>query len=529
MYIIQKAVDEKQSKTRESMRMMGMIESAYWFSWFVAFVILILIVSTIMTIGSIPTMFQGSNYLIIFMLFFFYGLSLFGFAILVITVFDSVKTATAGGMIINLLTYYLRYLFSGTTPVGIRILSSIIPSLNIYSVNKSIWANQAYESISFGTMGDLHDNYNFIYFFIMCLVNLIVWTIFSLYILAILPTEFGTRKHPCFCLRRKRRIIKDQDNTYAFLEESGDEDSEDMNKTGAFERVGNDLKELESENECLKIKKLSKIFSNGFQAVKDLSLTMYSGQIFALLGHNGAGKTTTISMLTGLFGNSGGHAEAFGIDILNNQEEARKIMGVCPQHNVLFPILTPEEHFDIFCDFKGIPNNQRRAAIDKCILDVDLKDKRHAIAKTLSGGQQRKVSVGIALLGDSKIVLLDEPTSGMDPTARRRLWDLLKENKEDRIIILTTHFMEEADILGDRIAIMANGEAQCCGSSLFLKRKFGVGYNLTVDKTTQRQVPELEKFVMDRIPNAIKLSEVSSEATFQLPNSEIDKFKEFFI
>ena len=133
------------------------------------------------------------------------------------------------------------------------------------------------------------------------------------------------------------------------------------------------------------------------------------------------------------------------------------------------------------------------------------------------------------MLGDSKIVLLDEPTSGMDPTARRRLWELLKDNKDDKIIILTTHYMEEADILGDRIAIMADGNAQCCGSSIFLKEKFGVGYYLTIDKTTQNPAPEIDKFVMQRIAGAIKLSEVSSEISFQLPNVEVESFRDFFL
>ena len=95
---------------------------------------------------------------------------------------------------------------------------------------------------------------------------------------------------------------------------------------------------------------------------------------------------------------------------------------------------------------------------------------------------ERKLSVGIALIGDSKLVFLDEPTSGMDVQARRKIWDMLKKNKNDRILILTTHYMDEADILGDRIAIMAEGVPKCCGSSLFLKNRFGVGYNLVFVK-----------------------------------------------
>ncbi len=114
--------------------------------------------------------------------------------------------------------------------------------------------------------------------------------------------------------------------------------------------------------------------------------------------------------------------------------------------------------------------------------DVGVFDKRNALAYQLSGGNKRKLSVAIALCGGSKFVLLDEPTSGMDLSARRQLWNMLKEHKKDRIILLTTHYMDEADILGDRIGIMASGKLTALGSSIFLKSRFGVGYNLTIQK-----------------------------------------------
>ena len=127
------------------------------------------------------------------------------------------------------------------------------------------------------------------------------------------------------------------------------------------------------------------------------------------------------------------------------------------------------------------------------------------MANTLSGGQKRKLSVAIALIGNSKIVILDEPTSGMDISARRKLWDMLKKYKQGRILILTTHYMDEADILGDRIAIMAEGEVQCIGSSLFLKNRFGVGYNLVIAKTDRAPAPQIDKFILGWIPTAQKL------------------------
>lgn len=216
---------------------------------------------------------------------------------------------------------------------------------------------------------------------------------------------------------------------------------------------------------------------------------MYNGQIFALLGHNGAGKTTTISMLTGLFEPDAGEASVQGIDIFNNMAAMRKNLGVCPQHDILFDFLTPTDHLRIFAAFKGLPADQIEDQVQKMLRDIDLTEVKDAVSKTLSGGQKRKLSVAIAMIADSKIVMLDEPTSGMDTAARRRLWEMLKRNKQGRIVILTTHYMDEADILGDRIAIMAEGEVQCTGSSLFLKNRYGVGYNLVISKKTRENAP----------------------------------------
>ena len=222
---------------------------------------------------------------------------------------------------------------------------------------------------------------------------------------------------------------------------------------------------------------------------------MYNGQIFALLGHNGAGKTTTISMLTGLLTSTAGHCEVFGYDLFHDMNNVRQFLGVCPQHDILFDLLTPEEHLDIFCDFKGVDKRTKKDEIKKMLMDVDVWQSKDIEAKNLSGGNRRKLSVAIALIGGSKFVLLDEPTAGMDLSARRKLWNMLKNYKSNRIIILTTHYMDEADILGDRIGIMTGGQVICLGSSLFLKNRFGVGYNLTMVKKTKEPNTTVGKYL----------------------------------
>ena len=257
-------------------------------------------------------------------------------------------------------------------------------------------------------------------------------------------------------------------------------------------------------------------------------MKMYDSQIFALLGHNGAGKTTTISMLTGLIEKSGGSAKCYNVDLFEEMDEVREFMGVCPQHDVLFDLLTPREHLDIFYDFKGGDPSRKQQEIDSLIRDVGLDIDQRKPAYALSGGNKRKVSVSVALCGGSKLVLLDEPTSGMDLGARRNLWDMLKSYKKDRIIILTTHYMDEADVLGDRIGIMCKGTLQCLGSSLFLKNRFGIGYKLTFVKKRRKSHPGLEKFLRSYFSGVQKAGEVHEEISFVVPKNEAQNFGGFF-
>ena len=262
--------------------------------------------------------------------------------------------------------------------------------------------------------------------------------------------------------------------------------------------------------------------------MRGVNLRMYDSQIFALLGHNGAGKTTVISMLTGLIEKSQGSAKCYDVDMFEEMDEVREFMGVCPQHDVLFDNLTPREHLDIFFDFKGGDPSRKQEEIDALIEDCGLSIDQRKQACTLSGGNKRKLSVCIALCGGSRLVMLDEPTAGMDLGARRNLWDMLKSYKKDRIIVLTTHYMDEADVLGDRIGIMCKGTLQCIGSSLFLKNRFGLGYKITFVKKRRRSHPGLYKFLLRYFSNVEKAGEVHEEISFVIPKSESQSFGAFF-
>jgi ATP-binding cassette subfamily A (ABC1) protein 3 len=162
------------------------------------------------------------------------------------------------------------------------------------------------------------------------------------------------------------------------------------------------------------------------------------------------------------------------------------------------------------------------------IRDVGLTTDKDKPAGSLSGGNKRKLSVAIALCGGSKLVLLDEPTAGMDLGARRGLWDMLKNYRRDKIIILTTHYMDEADVLGDRIGIMAKGQMMCLGTSLFLKNRFGAGYKLTMVKASKQPNLLIGSYLKTHLGEVELLSEVSSEIVFQVTAEAAKKFKQFF-
>ena len=200
-------------------------------------------------------------------------------------------------------------------------------------------------------------------------------------------------------------------------------------------------------------------------------------------------------------------------------------MGVCPQHDVLLDLLTPEEHLDLFFELKGGDTNKKQKEIADMIRDVGLTTDKDKLSGSLSGGNKRKLSVTLALVGGSKLVLLDEPTSGMDLSARRGLWNMLRKYRRDRIIILTTHYMDEADVLGDRIGIMANGQLKCLGSSLFLKNNFGGGYKLIMVKKFKKANKVVEPFLKTYFGEELnKLSEISSEITFMIPKEKRNIF-----
>ena len=228
------------------------------------------------------------------------------------------------------------------------------------------------------------------------------------------------------------------------------------------------------------LRRLRRVFAKGQVAVDDLCLAVDRDSLTCILGPNGSGKTTTFNMLTGVLHPSGGDAWVYGYSVLREMHRIRPLIGVCPQHDILWRYLTAREHIYLYATLKGIPRRERMAEVERRLAQVDLLHVADKYASQFSGGMRRRLSVALALVGDPQVVYLDEPTTGMDPVMRRAVWDMIAAAKRGRVILHTTHSMEEADVLGDRIAIMYRGQLSVLGSPMHLKNKFGTGYHLTV-------------------------------------------------
>ena len=224
-----------------------------------------------------------------------------------------------------------------------------------------------------------------------------------------------------------------------------------------------------------------------FVAVDSLSLGINSGECFGLLGPNGAGKTTTINCLTGMLNASSGDGYIAGRHIEKERELVYNNIGVCPQFDVVFSELTVGQHLFFYARLKGIGTKYENALVQTVAASVELDgDAFHLKASELSGGLKRRLSIAISLIGDPKVWILDEPSTGLAPDARRTVWDIVEAQKVlGRTIIITTHSMEEADTLCSRIGIMAKGRLRCIGTQDQLKDQYGDGFllSLSCDRT----------------------------------------------
>lgn len=548
LVIVKNIVYEKENKLKEAMIMMGLKGWLHWLSWFTkcfAFLFVSMIMITFLLCTRFGEnsgkMLEASDPTLIFVFLLMYSLSGIMFCFFVSTFFYRASLSAAGSGIIWFLMYspyFVLFEYLDKMDKSTFMLSSLDFNIAMaYGANLIgrfegqgsgvQWSNM-YKGVT------VDDEFMFGHVLLMFGIDAIFYGMLTWYIDGVFPGEYGIPKKWYFPFMRKywcgiqEKVngSKGHTNKVMFNEEIY------LEKKNASEFIEKEPEGLKPGIKVMNLVKQFKADSGIKVAVNKVSLNLYEGEITALLGHNGAGKTTTIAMLTGLFPPTSGNAIVNGYDILYNINGVRKSLGICPQHNILFDLLTVEEHLWFFTNLKGIMSDELiEGEVERMIGLIGLEEKRHVQSKHLSGGMKRKLSVGIALVGGSKVVMFDEPTSGMDVSARRFTWDLLQREREGRTILLTTHFMDEADVLGDRIAIMADGEIKCCGSSLFLKNKYGVGYHMVMVKDSDNCDTEaITSLVQSHVPIAqLESNNIGTELSYILPSEYSCKFQGLFM
>lgn len=528
--VVKDIVHEKERKLKESMKMMGLNNWLHWTAWFTKYVIFLFITVLIMTILLVIKTDKGavidrSNPVIIFIFLMLYSISMVSYCFLISVFFSKANSGAAGGGIIYFFLYF-PYLFLQPRYADLSLSTKLFSSLNfnvamsyggqVLGMFEGTGAGVQWSTLSQGASVD--DSFSLGHVMMMLIVDTVLYGVFTWYIEAVFPGEYGVPL-PWYFPFTSSYWCGTVASDYVI------DDSMSSNTSQYFEQ---DPIGLRPGIQIRNLRKEFKINGRKKAAVKGMSMNMYEGQITALLGHNGAGKTTTMSMLTGFFPPTSGTAKVNGYDIREDIASVRSSLGLCPQHDILFDSLTVEEHLKFFAKLKGCPNDRVKDEVDHMITVLNLQNKRNAASKTLSGGMKRKLSVGIALIAGSKIVIMDEPSSGLDPDARRQIWTVLQNNKAGRTMILTTHFMDEADLLGDRIAIMAEGEVKCYGTSLFLKNRYGAGYHMTIVKNAICDVSRLTNVIKSYVPSAEIENNVGAELSYVLPHQSSHKFEEMF-
>ncbi|XP_034149596.1 phospholipid-transporting ATPase ABCA1 isoform X2 [Esox lucius] len=477
--IIKGMVYEKEARLKETMRIMGLGTGQLWFSWFlsslVPFLISAWLLIALLKWGDIL---PYSNPAVVFFFLTAFATATIMQCFLISTFFSRANLAAACGGLIYFalyLPYVLCVAWRDHLTTSHRVLASLFSPV-AFGFGCEYFSQFEEQGVGiqwFNLRSSPRegDTYSFTTSIVMLYVDAFVYAVAAWYIEAVFPGQYGVPRpwNFVFSLNFWGGIPLEAGMPIPPAPTGQEDDRIEAEPTHLVLGVA--------------IRNLVKIYKKGAKlAVNHLNLKFYEGQITSFLGHNGAGKTTTLSILTGLFPPTAGTVYIKGMDIRYDMDTIRKTLGVCPQHNVLFDILTVEEHVWFYGRLKGLSSEEVKKELDVLLQDVGLLHKRHEQTKNLSGGMQRKLSVAIAFVGGSKVVILDEPTAGVDPYSRRGIWDLLLKYRKDRTIILSTHYMGEADLLGDRIAIISQGKLCCCGSPLFLKARLGTGYYLTVVK-----------------------------------------------
>ncbi len=464
-------IDEKENKLNILLERQGISKFKYNSSWLITYYSLfsLSIVAFIIFLIS----YVNFHYSLVIINIIVFSFSIYCVCIFFTTCIKSTKEGATAIKFYNFGSILLGFVIVlPKTSKFTKIVFCFIPQINIYSSLNTIFNLNNFENLTWDLLKIKAAKMSMVEILIMYIVEIIFYLGLSIFIQSFSDSGLNFIQYLTSFFKKVSRKIESTENNSLIIN-----DDEKISFETHHQELSPINQELKKNDQCLRLVNISKTFGD-LKAVDNFNGELFPNEIFCLLGHNGAGKSTTINMISGILDPDNGDIFLNGRSLVTNKSYLYENIGLCQQQDIFFDYLTVEEHLQYMCRIKGskINNEEIEELIDK----IELAPKKNALCSTLSGGQKRKLCIALALIGDSKIILLDEPTSGMDVMARRSLWEFLKNYKKDKIILLTTHFLDEAEYLGDRIGIMSEGKYLCSGTSSFLKSKYPCGFNINL-------------------------------------------------
>ncbi|KFR04981.1 ATP-binding cassette sub-family A member 13, partial [Nipponia nippon] len=542
--MVRKLVYEREINLEEYMKTMGVHPAIHFFAWFLENVIVLTISSCVLAIIlKASGIFAYSNGFLIFLFLLDFGVTVIMLSYFLAAFFSSANTAALCASLVYMISFLpyivllvLQNQLSFTNKIIMCLLSTTAFGQGVFFITLfegqeiGIQWNNVHQSTAQG---------GYMTFGWMCWMmffDSILYSIGGWYFSNIIPGKFGLKnrwyfpftvsywKNLCGAERRKRYYLS---SNMVFFNKNFQEKDSAMLLICCSSPYRPSTSKLERATIGVMLLSLTKEHMDGQKAaIKDLSLAFHRGQITALLGPNGAGKTTVISLLTGLYPPSSGTVIINGKDIRTDLAAIRTELGVCPQYDVLFNILTVREHLLLYASVKAPSwtKEQLNQQVSGALEDVDLSQHQYKPVGALSGGMKRRLSIAISFIGNSKTVVLDEPTSGLDPCSRRSIWDVLLKYKAGCTLIFTTHHLDEAELLSDHIAILQRGQLRCCGSPSYLRETYGQGHSLTLIKKPSvfeiqdpKHIVRVTSLVQTHIPEAFLKENSGTELTYVIP------------
>ncbi|KAM6050196.1 ATP-binding cassette sub-family A member 10-like isoform 1-T1 [Theristicus caerulescens] len=525
MYFLSMNVVREKKQLKVLMKMMGLKDIAFWLSWSLLYAVYVMILSCLLTALLLQDAFYISSFPAILLLFFLYGLACIHLVFMLCSLLRTSKLSGSMGFLITFLFGCLSLaVLIENLPEPLKwFLGLFCPFAFNAGIAKVFHLEKYGMGFSFSNL--MEESYFLFSTYVMLVFDSVLYMLLAMYFDKVLPGKYGIPDPPFFCLKPSYWI------------QSRRRSSREMPRTAASpeELLGDDVEPVPSEfvgKEAIRLNNIKKAYKKDkkTEALRGLSLNIYEGQITALLGHSGAGKTTLLNVLSGLTLPSEGSATIYNYKLseIGDREEIREMIGVCPQFNIQFEVLTVKENLKTFAEIKGIKSKDVEREVQNILELLDIGNIQDTQAEKLSGGQKRKLSIGIAMLGNPQVLFLDEPTAGLDPLSRHQVWSLLKEHRDGRVILFSTQFMDEADILADRKAFISHGRLKCVGSSLFLKKKWGIGYHLRIHVSESCDLENVTSLVKRYIPDVIFSGHSQYELRYKLPLENVNKFPDLF-